>query len=168
MLQINPKMAFVTNNSTIIKIRFQKFSSSFYLNIFEMKNLFIICLVFQLLTCTISVDAQFVIFQNITYKFVSILFGATFAAAHCQFISICSCFCLQLVLENYTRLVAQMRARGVLNLLVVGWISPQQTFYFLKLIFTFFYFTSYSPFFVVVLLVFAKSNFASVLILSIA
>ena len=90
-----------------------------------MHNLFIICLVFQLLRCTNSVDAQFVIFQNITYKFVSILFGATFAAAHCQFISICNCFCLQLVLENYTRLVAQMRARGVLNLFVVGWISPK-------------------------------------------
>ena len=56
-----------------------------------MHNLCIMWLyAFLFVICKVSEDALFVIFQTITCKIVSFVFGATFAASNRQFIGICN------------------------------------------------------------------------------
>ena len=82
---MNRKKLFVSNNITIIKTRFQKFSkSNIHLAFFEIQNMFILWhYVFQFVTCKIRVDTFSLLYSKfLLAKLCLFVFGAIFAAYH--------------------------------------------------------------------------------------
>ena len=92
-------------------------------------------------------------------KLCLFVFGATFAAWHPQFISSTAFFVASVCKSS--KLIAQMRGQGAINLLVVEAFPPQQKLYYSRRSFIFFLISVYvATFFLSFLLVFAKRSFA--------
>ena len=77
-----------------MKTRFQKFSNSIYLAVFEMHNLYIMWLcALRFVTREVNMDASSLLYSNFLHAKTSLfVFGATIAESRWQVISICSCF----------------------------------------------------------------------------
>ena len=98
------------NNITIIKTRFQQFSEKL-----KISRIFFKCLLYtvwlyslQFITCKIGVNAFILLYsKGLFAKLCLFVFVAIFAASHCQFDRICSCFiygwCLPVVKRSWPK-----------------------------------------------------------------
>ena len=103
ILEVNRIKLFVSNNITI-KTRFQKFSNSICLDIFEMNTLYTMWFyALQFVSCKASVDAFSLFFNLFFVKFCRFVSGAYFDESHWLFISICSCFIHDYYLSVFKR-----------------------------------------------------------------